>query len=204
MFSPARRANLGLISAGAIFIVSMLILGMSAANRQMEAARRVPAFVLADTDGSEVSLAGLRGKVTVLAFGSIRCPGSNAYGDRLVRLAREYQGEGDLAVFMVHVGGRDNPSVNEIRVHRRVSGQSFPTLLDSDGQVARAFGIQKTPCVVVLDQNGLVRYRGDFDDNRDERLVRRGYCAEVVKALVGEPRDTVTLTQAFGPVYRPK
>lgn len=204
MFTPARRANLGLVSAGAIFIVCMLILGMSAANRQMDEARRAPAFVLTDTEGSEVSLASLRGKVTILAFGSIRCPGSNAYCDRLVRLAREYQGAGGLAVFMVNVGGRENPSVNEIRVHRRVSGQTFPTLLDSNGSVAKAFGIQKTPCVVVLDQNGLVRYRGDFDDNRDERLVRRSYCADVVKTLVGEPHESVTLTQAFGPVYRPK
>ena len=205
MFTPARCANLGLLAAGAVFVVCMLILGTRASDRQLDAARRAPAFELTDTEGHAVSLASLRGKITVLAFGSLQCPGTSAYCDRLVRLARHYQDSGQVSLFMVNVGeGSDPSTLNQIRLHSRFIGQSFPTLLDADWRVARKFGVDRTPSVVVIDQRGMVRYRGPFDDNRDERQVKRVYCAEVIRSLLGETQDAMALTQAFGPVYWPK
>lgn len=206
MFTSARCANLGLLAAGTVFVTCMLILGMRASNRQLEAARRAPTFELADTEGGSISLAALRGKVTVLAFGSLQCQVTSAYCDRIVRLARQYRDSTRFAMYRVNVSaGSDHPSINEIRLHGHMTGQTFPTLLDTDGRVARKFGVNRTPTVVVIDQQGMVRYRGPFDDNRDERRVTRSYCAEVVGMLLGDNNgDAMALTQDFGPVYWPK
>jgi peroxiredoxin len=205
MITPARQAQLGLFATGVVLVSCLAVLGLRAAERQLDAAGGVLQFELADIDGGLVSTGSLRGRVTVLAFGSIACPGSNAYGDRIIGLAQQYQDSHDVEVYMVEVGGRQgNPSLAELRVHRNVTGQPFPTLLDPGGRTAAALGVAEVPSVVVVDQRGRVRYRGPFDDNRDERLVRRSYCADVVRTLLGETGEPVVFTQAFGRVFPPK
>src|SRR5437867_9845202 len=57
--------------------------------------KEAPAFTLPDVDGKPHSLAETRSsKATVIIWVSTECPVSNAYNDRMVALAKEYQAKG--------------------------------------------------------------------------------------------------------------
>ena len=52
----------------------------------------IPDFTLPDADGKEHTLASLKGsKGTVLIFVATQCPISNAYNERMQKLAEEYK-----------------------------------------------------------------------------------------------------------------
>src|SRR3954464_2483195 len=52
-------------------------------------------FKLPDVDGKDYSLSSLKGKFgTVLIFIAVQCPVSNAYNERMEKLAQDYKARG--------------------------------------------------------------------------------------------------------------
>lgn len=207
MVSPVRRAQLGLAAACLVFVASLGVLGGKAIGRQRQSLGRAPDFVLRDIDGKSVSLSDLRGKIVVMIFASVRGPTYNLYAERLVKFADQTMGTGRVQVLMVEtaIDENDPHGLNAIRVSRSITGQTFPTLLDPDCRVARSFGVERSMTVCVLDEKGLVRYRGGFDDNRDPRQVTTPYCPQAVASLLSRQPVPTIFTQAFGrPLGQPK
>jgi peroxiredoxin len=75
-----------------------------------------------------------------------------------------------------------------------VTGQRFPVLLDRSAKVAEAYGVESLPTVCVIDEDGIVRYRGAFDDNRREDMVKNHYCRDAIQRL---SRMEVTATAFY-------
>src|SRR5437773_428324 len=88
----------------ALFLAAFLVLAgaVIAGNGKTEEALAPPPigtvlenFTLPDTDGKDQTLNSLKGKNgSVLIFISVQCPISNAYNERMEKLAQDYKGQG--------------------------------------------------------------------------------------------------------------
>ncbi len=120
-----------------------------------------PSFSIADR-GQQVTLEGLHGRTAVLCFGSPSREQSKQYRPRVKQLRQQYAGR----VKFLNV---DTESID---------GQ----------QIASAFAAKQSPYFVVIDAQGVIAYRGDFDDNANEEIIEQHFCADVLREIAGEPQ----------------
>jgi peroxiredoxin len=122
----------------------------------------VPEFSLPDWHGNARSLSEFRdSKLVVLAFLGTECPLAKIYAPRLEALAKEYASKG---VAVVGIDSNLQDSITEIGAFARNLGLTFPILKDRDNELADRLGAQRTPEVMVLDRDRVIRYWGRIDD----------------------------------------
>lgn len=111
----------------------------------------MPALTLTDLSGKPVVLEQLRGKTVLVNFWATSCPGCIKEMPQLVDAYRHYQPKGFelIAVAMSY----DTPE----HVRQFVMEQSlpFPVVMDSHGDIARAFGeVKLTPTSFLIGPDG--------------------------------------------------
>jgi peroxiredoxin len=125
----------------------------------------VPDFKLPDADGNEHTLASLKGsKGTVIIFIATKCPVSNAYNERMAKLAAEYRARG---VNVVGINSNSNEPAAEVKAHAADKGLAFTILKDDGSQIADRFNAQYTPESFLLDAAGKLVYRGRIDNSKN-------------------------------------
>jgi peroxiredoxin len=161
-----------------------------------EIGSKLPSFQLKDASGASRSLESYSGKILVLVFWSFKCPVSLAYDDRVENLQAKYADK-NIAVLGVASGAND--SADEIRANAANRKIQFPILLDSEGDLAEKLGATHTPDVYVFDRDGILRYRGAFDNNKkpgeNGRVV---YVEDAVDAILSGRTVTVSEMRPFG------
>ena len=76
---------------------------------------------------------------------------------------------------------------------------NFPYLYDSTQDVTRSFGAQKTPMVFLVDDKGIVRYKGGIDDNAQKpEAVQMQYLWDAASALLAGSVIDPTSTEPCG------
>jgi peroxiredoxin len=127
---------------------------------------RAPDFQLMKIDGSQVSLADLRGKPAVIVFWSAWCSSCKEEAPRINALAAEYERKG---VRVLGIDIRDSAARTERGV--RDFGIRYDVALDPDASVAYAYRVTGTPTIVFLDREGVVRYfANELPDDYARRL----------------------------------
>src|SRR3954464_6771126 len=131
---------------------------------------KAPSFSLPDTAGSDVAFPDDRPAVVV--FTCNHCPYALAWHDRLLAVARDYEGRGVRTVLVNPNDAdrypRDSFEAMRSRVEREGPWPA-PYLRDESQEVARAYDAKTTPDVFVFDSDGGLRYRGAPDaDHMDE------------------------------------
>ena len=85
-------------------------------------------FKLPDVNGKEQSLNALKGKNgTVLIFMAVKCPVSNAYNERMEKLAQDYKARG---INVVGINSNVAESADDVKAHALDHKLSFPILKD--------------------------------------------------------------------------
>lgn len=178
--------------------------GTAAPARSAEAAltaaaigKAAPSFTLTSPHGKTVSLEGARQgqKATVLMFVSVQCPVSNAYNDRMIQLAKDYSGKN---VRFLGINANKGESVEAVANHAKEKHFNFPVLVDVGNVVADAYDARVTPQVYVIDDKGVLRYRGRIDDSQEPAGIKsRDLRASLDAVLAGKPVATAE-TRAFG------
>ena len=148
-----------------------------------------------DLDGKTVSLAELKGPVTVVTFISTICPISNAYNDRMNALYKDYAAKGVKFIF---VNANANESPSDVRQHAKDVGFEFPVYKDPGNVAADHFGAMVTPESYVIDSGGKVRYHGQVDDNRNQARVRTQGLRMAIDAVLAGKTVELHETKAFG------
>ncbi len=97
----------------------------------------------------------------VLAFLGVDCPVANRYATTLAELAREF-GPQQVAFFAVDANRQDG--LTAMGRFAEANKLSFPFLKDAGNVLADRLGVERTPEVVVLDEDRKVRYQGRIDD----------------------------------------
>lgn len=141
--------------------------------------REAPAFELTDLSGEPFHLHQERGKLVVLIFWSAECPWSKSSDERLARMNSEWESD-ELVLVRVASNANEDPDHLERTARERGVGR---ILHDPEQKVADLYGAMTTPHVFVIDDEGVLRYKGAPDDSSwRQPEPRRNYLAEAVEA----------------------
>ncbi len=153
-------------------------------------------FTLPDTDGKDHSLNSLKGKSgTVLIFIAVQCPISNAYNERMEKLAQDYKARG---VSVIGINANSTEPAQAVKAHAAEKRLTFPILKDPGNKIADRLGAQHTPEAYFLDANGKLLYHGRIDNSRDASQVNANDLRDAIEAtLAGKPVEKTTAS-AFG------
>lgn len=171
-------------------------------DAELEIGKAGPAFELVGTDGEKHALADYvkKSKATVVVFTCNSCPYSKGYEPVLLDMAASYASKPVSFVLVnsnaVEVQPKDS---YELMVKRAKEKEyPFPYLYDESQDVAAAYGAQRTPHIFVLDDEGVLRYRGRIDDDLDREKVSEHDLTNAIEALLAGEDVPVASTRAFG------
>ena len=144
----------------------------------------VPDFTLDDLNHKSYSLEERHGKILVLVFWSAECPWSER-ADLLIQSWREYWDD-QVEVWMIASNrNEDAVMLRQVAQERNIE----VVLIDPEGQLADLFGAVTTPHCFVINEAGILRYRGALDDvTFRQPEATRFYLKDAVSALLsGDP-----------------
>lgn len=183
---------IGFLVSAAVFALAGCL--ASAQSPAQASAIRVPPWK--DVSGKSYDAGAVsRGKATVFFFSSTQCPISNIYTPRMIELAGTYQPKG-VGFFLVNSNRED--SLSTVRRYAAERKFPFPAVKDKGTALADALNADKTPEAVILDAQGVVRYRGRIDDNQDRTKIIRHDAADALDALLAGKPVPRPKTLAFG------
>lgn len=166
-----------------------------------------PDFTLKDLDGKEVTLASLKGKTVVLEWFNPECPfvqRSHTKGS-LITTAKRHAGAG--VVWLAINSGAEGRQGHGTTVNAEAKTKfnlDYPILLDADGSVGKAYGATNTPHMFIINDAGVLVYRGAIDNSpdgeggspKDGKLVN--YVDDALAALKAGKAIATPETEAYG------
>jgi len=191
--------------AFALFAAMLLILAgavMAGSGKSSDAAMSpaigatIGDFTLPDTDGKDHSLNSLKGKNgVVVIFVSVQCPISNAYNDRMSKLADDYSARG---INVIGINANKTESAEAVKEHAAAKHLSFTILKDPGNKIADLLGAQHTPEAYYIDAGNKLLYHGRIDNSTDTAKVESNDLRDALdSALAGKPIQKTT-SLAFG------
>ena len=153
-------------------------------------------FTLPDVDGAEHSLKSLAGKNgTVLIFIAVQCPVSNAYNERMAKLAEDYKAKG---INVIGINANVAEDAAAVKAHAQEHKLSFTILKDPGNNIADKLGASVTPEAYFLDANNKLLYHGRIDNSRNPAQIETSDLRNALDAaLNGKPVEK-TEARAFG------
>jgi peroxiredoxin len=134
--------------------------GSDDARKMIENPRRArepfaPDFSITTSDGEYISLEDLHGKVVLLDFWGTWCPPCVASVPALRDLSKKYSKESSFVMIGISSDGDED----KWRAFTAKERMVWPQYLDRDRRVQRAFGVRGFPTYIVIDPEGVIRYR---------------------------------------------
>ena len=153
-------------------------------------------FTLPDTSGKEHSLNSLKGKNgTVLIFIAVQCPVSNAYNERMEKLAQDYKARG---ISVVGINSNSSEPADAVKAHAAAHNMTFVILKDNGNKIADSLGATKTPEAYFLDAGNKLVYRGRIDNSRDTAQINSSELRDALEATLSGKPVAKTTAAAFG------
>jgi peroxiredoxin len=189
-------------------LAALLLLAAPVAAAQDEKAaigKPVKDFQMKDllsADGKMHSLAEYKGKkAVVLIWVSEKCDITWRYEKRTGELMKEF-GK-DAQFFAVASSANDTPE--SIKKYTESKNYGMPVLDDVKSAAASYFGATVTPTYMIIDKEGVLRYRGACDDlqagkgySADESTAKERYVHQALKAILDGKEVPVTEKKGFG------
>ena len=153
-------------------------------------------FTLPDVDNKERSLKSLAGKNgTVLLFIAVQCPVSNAYNERMEKLAQDYKAKG-IAVIGINSNVAEDASA--IKAHATQNSLSFTILKDPGNKIADKLGATVTPEAYFLNASNKLVYHGRIDNARNAAEVQTPDLRNAIDASLADKPVEKAEAKAFG------
>lgn len=140
-------------------------------------------------------------RVIGVIFLSNRCPYVSSYLESLKQIQSQFQSQG---LTLVGINANDAQQIPEesfdnMKQFAQEQQLNFPYLWDSTQDVAQSFGAQKTPEVFLIDSEGIIRYRGQIDNNPHEREnVSEFYLQNAITAVLSSQEVHPKSTEPIG------
>jgi cytochrome c biogenesis protein CcmG, thiol:disulfide interchange protein DsbE len=151
-------------------VVVLLAGGCGDSTPQLQSGAPTPAFRLASLAGDEVAFpAQTNGQVVAIRFWADWCPFCASEMTQLEPLYRRYRDQG-LRILAINV----RQDADTARRFVAKVGISYEALLDSDGRVARSYGVLGLPTTFFVDRSGRLRGKvvGESTPEVFERMLR--------------------------------
>jgi peroxiredoxin len=189
-----------------LVLASFLVIALAAVASSGSTASDVPAapaigttiedFKLPDADGVEHSLKSLVGsKGAVLIFIATKCPVSNAYNERMEKLAQDYKAKG---ISVIGINSNVAELAPEVKAHASENKLTFTVLKDTGNKIADRFGAARTPEAYVLDANLKLVYHGRIDNSQKAAGITANDLRDALDELLAGKPITKTGGAAFG------
>lgn len=125
-----------------------------------------PDFELEDLSGKTYKLSDLKGKTVVLEWYNPECPFvEHAYNDGPLKgLAEKSK---DKLVWLNINSGAPGKQGTGKELNQKLAqklGVKHPVLLDESGKVGRSYGAKTTPHMFIIDDKGVLVYKGALDN----------------------------------------
>jgi cytochrome c biogenesis protein CcmG, thiol:disulfide interchange protein DsbE len=151
---------IGLISLGLIGY-SFLWNSSKTITQGINVGDRIPAFTLYEINGNKAAI-GKDGKVTVINFWATWCPPCRAEFPELMKFSQA--NKNIVQFYSVNLQENNDKIVDFLNKE----GYSLPVFLDKDGQISKMFRITAIPTTIVVDSDGIIRYRKSGAVTADE------------------------------------
>jgi peroxiredoxin len=153
-------------------------------------------FTLPDVDNKERSLKSLAGKNgTVLLFIAVQCPVSNAYNERMEKLAADYKAKG-IAVIGINSNVAEDAAA--VKAHAEQNKLSFPILKDPGNKIADRLGAKVTPEAYFIGHDNRLVYHGRIDNARNAAQLETSDLRNALDAALAGKAVEKTEAKAFG------
>ena len=153
-------------------------------------------FKLPDADGAEHALKTLTGKNgAVIIFIATKCPVSNAYNDRMEKLAQDYKAKG---INVIGINSNNTEPAAEVKSHAGEKHLSFTILKDDGNKIADRLGATRTPEAYVIDAGGKLVYHGRIDNAQNTANITANDLRDALDELIAGKPVTKTGGAAFG------
>ena len=153
-------------------------------------------FKLPDTDGKDHSLKSLAGsKGAVVIFIATKCPVSNAYNERMEKLAQEFKAKG---INFIGINSNNTEPVAEVKSHATEKGLTFTILKDDGNKIADRLGATRTPEAYVLDASMKLVYHGRIDNSQKVEGITSEDLRDALNEMLAGKAVTKTGGAAFG------
>jgi hypothetical protein len=166
-FNAWRISPLATFLAGAWIAAASLTAAAAEGNARIGST--APDFIGTDSNGKNVALKDLRGRIVVLEWSNNQCPfvGKHYRSGNMQSLQKEATAEGViwLTILSSAPGEQGNVTAAEANELTRSRGAS-PTavILDPSGTIGHAYGARTTPHMFIIDKSGTLVYMGGIDD----------------------------------------
>ena len=153
-------------------------------------------FTLPDADNQDRSLKSLAGKNgTVLLFIAVQCPVSNAYNERMEKLAQDYKARG-IAVIGINSNAAEGATA--VKTHATENKLSFMILKDPGNKIADKLGATVTPEAYFIDGANKLLYHGRIDNSRNAAQVETSDLRNALDSALTGKQIEKTEAKAFG------
>jgi peroxiredoxin len=153
-------------------------------------------FTLPDVDNKERSLKSLAGKNgTVLLFIAVQCPVSNAYNERMEKLAADYKAKG---IAVIGINSNVAEAAAAVKAHAEQNKLSFAILKDPGNKIADRLGAKVTPEAYFLDAGNKLLYHGRIDNARNAAQLETSDLRNALDAALAGKAVEKTEAKAFG------
>jgi peroxiredoxin len=195
-----KTRNLSILLVIVFAIAGAAIVSVARAENEIPAPPAIGAtiedFTLPDVDNKDRSLKSLAGKNgTVLLFIAVQCPVSNAYNERMEKLAQDYNAKG---IAVVGINSNVAEDAVAVKAHAATHSLTFPILKDPGNKIADKLGASVTPEAYFIDANNKLLYHGRIDNSRNAAQIETSDLRNALDAALNGKTIDKTEAKAFG------
>jgi len=188
-------------------ILALSVAIASVAVASPEIGKPAPAFTLKDTSGKEHSLADFKGKLVVLEWVNHGCPFVKKHYEsgNMQKVQAESVGSGAvwLSICSSAPDKQGHMSAEDAAAKaKEVDSKANAYLLDEDGTVGKAYDAKTTPEIFIINEEGLLVYKGAIDDKPSASSAdiegAVNHVTAALKEIKGGKPVTVSSTKPYG------
>jgi len=169
-----------LLLAGIILCGTVLLAGKAEAD---SSDNQAPEWAISEWINSNgLTLAGLRGKVVVIDFFQLWCPGCNKFsGPLMQKWNQQYSSRKDIQLVGIHTVFEGHSQQTPKRLRQYVKEKNITYPVGVDDQVANQrlpetmirYNTRGTPEMAIIDKKGKIRFQhfGSFNSVVAEKLI---------------------------------
>lgn len=138
------------------------------------AAQKLPQVMLKSIDGHSVMTDTLSngGRPFIVDFFATWCKPCNRELDAIAEVYDEWQQETGVKIFAVSIDQAQN--INKVKPLVDAHSWDYDVLLDPNGELKHALGVQFIPFVLICDGKGNIVYRHNgYKDGEEQELIEK-------------------------------
>ena len=158
-------------------------------------------YEMTEISGRTVSLESMkRDNGLLVMFSCNTCPFVLGWEDRYPELAEACvaNGIGMVVVNSNEAKRKGDDSMEQMKSHAKDKGYNFAYAVDTDSELAKAFGATKTPQAFLFNAEMTLMYEGAIDDNMKDKANAEPYLMEAISAVAKGMKPDPEKTKAVG------